>query len=186
MDVILYNIAPDKAAEYSATYGSFMAQWRALKRSNRCKPRGIPLEAWILLAGPFQRHHVVVGMKPKKKAISTAPTAPPEPMCDMRVSYQPYQPPKRDVAPVRYGTKTTTDISAECLQLLIRSGYGKAQASDLVKRCQDLKCTLYDNRPQAVRRLTLPDEPTNRCTSLTQWKESILKKHPPSISTGYL
>ena len=53
----------------------------------------------------------------------------------MRISYQP---PKQDarVATMRYNTKTVTDISVECLQLLIRNGYGKAQASDLVKRCK--------------------------------------------------
>jgi hypothetical protein len=52
-----------------------------------------------------------------------------------------------------------------CLQLLIHNGYGKAQASDLVKRCEDL---------------TLPGEPSKRCTSLKQWVEQILMKHPPS------
>jgi hypothetical protein len=145
-------------------------------------PNDIGLEAWIYLAGPFKGHRaVVVGKKRKKKAmkkvIVTAPALPPEPMDDMRVSYQP---------PVRYGTKTTTDISADCLQLLIRNGYGKEQAGDLVKRCQDLKCTRYDNRDSMVRRLTLPGEPTHRCTSLKEWLRVMKEKHPPSISTGYL
>jgi len=184
MDVISWYIPRDLAAQYSATYDSgpdsFMAKWRALKRSNRLKPDKIPLEAWILLAGPFKKHRAVVGRKPKKKKASS-PAHFLEPRCDLPVSYQPS---KRDaqVAPVRYTEKIVTDISAECLQKLIRNGYGKAQASDLVKRCKDLKSILYDNRPQAVRRLTLPDEPTKRCTSLIKWEEWVLKKHPPSTS----
>lgn len=183
MDVIYY-ITSDQAAAYSAVYDSgpdsYMAKWRALKRSNRFKPRGIPLEAWIFLAGPVNKHRAVVGMKPKKpkkKAMSTAPALPPKLSTSMAYTRMSYRPPKPGLNVCC--TKTTTDISADCLQYLIHNGYGKEQASALVKRCKDLKCTRYRDRDSLVRRLTLPDEPTNRCTSLSQWVKTMKENHPP-------
>lgn len=182
MSVVEWYISAELAGKYSAAYDSgpdsFMAKWRAKKRSNRFKPAKIPLEAWIYLAGPFKGHRAVVGRKPKKKARAQEP----------QPSYQPSNksPQSSSLARVQYNQKIVTDISAQCLQELIGATYGKAQARDLVSRCKDLKSVIYDNRPQATRRLTLPDEPTNRCTSLVQWVQAVLQKHPPSTSTGCL
>ena len=184
-EVVEWYISDELAGKYRAMYGPYMAKWRLLKRNNKFKPVGIPLEAWILLAGAFKNHCAVVGLKPKKKAIYTAPTPPPEPMSNMRVPYRPHNTAPQ-VAPVKYTQKTVTDISDECLHALINAGYGRAQARDLVSRCKDLKSVMYDNRPQETRRLTLPDKPTKRCTSFFKWVNAVLQKHPPSTSTGCL
>ena len=183
MSVVEWYISAELAGKYSAAYDSgpdsFMAKWRAKKRSNRFRPAKIPLEAWIYLAGPFKGHRAVVGRKLKKKARAQPSYQP---------SYQPSNksPQSSSLARVQYTQKIVTNISAQCLQELIGAGYGKAQARDLVSRCKDLKSVMYDNRPQATRRLTLPDEPTNRCTSLVQWVQAVLQKHPPSTSTASL
>lgn len=185
-EVVEWYISDELAGKYRAMYGPYMAKWRLLKRNNKFKPVGIPLEAWILLAGPFKNHRAVVGMKPKKKAPAH------EPMGEMRMSHMRHahgpQPPNTapQVASVKYTQKTVTDISDQCLYKLINAGYGRAQARDLVSRCKDLKSVMYDNRPQETRRLTLPDKPTKRCTSFFKWVNAVLQKHPPSTSTGCL
>lgn len=189
MDFPPWYIPSDRASYYKDKYdsgpNSFMVRWRSLKQSNRCKPEGIPLEAWMYLAGPFkQKQRVVVGKvvgkKPKSKGCVQAIT----PALGPGGGVPSW--PKQDPGGHHYTSKTITDISADCLQLLIDNGYEKAQAHDLVKRCRDLISTLYDIRPQVVRRLTLPDEPTKRCRTLKKWVEQILMNHPPSKSTDCL
>lgn len=157
---------------YDSGPESFMAKWRAKNCSNKFKPDGIALEAWILLAGPFKNHRAVVGNKYKKRTH--------EPGGD--------QPPKkaRQDAPVHYTHRVVTNIGDQCFQQLINAGYGEEQARVLVSKCRDLISVTYDNRPQATRRLTLPGEPTKRYTSFVQWVQAVLKKHPPSISTRCL
>lgn len=180
MSVVEWYISDELASMYSAVYDSgrdsFMAKWRAQKRSNRFKPERIPLEAWVLLEGPFKGHRAVIGRKPKKEAPNPKRAQEPPPkLVSGRSNKSP-----------QYTYRTVTDVSAQCLQELIGAGYGEEQACDLVSRCKDLKSVMYDNRPQATRRLTLPDEPTNRCTSFVQWVQAVLQKHPPSTPTGCL
>jgi hypothetical protein len=181
--VVIHQFTSSEAAAYSAKYdsgpASFMAVWRASKRNKRFKPRGIPLDAWILLAGPFKGHRAVVAdKKPNKKyhVVDYLPLSTEEgEMSHARTSNRPACL-KSNVSHV---TKTTVDISAECLQYLVENGYGKEQASALVDRCEDLLCTRYSNRDSKVRRLTFPGEPTKRCTSLSQWIKIMKEKHPP-------
>jgi hypothetical protein len=181
--VVIHHFTPSEAAAYTAKYdwgpGSFMALWRALKRNNRFKPRGIPLEAWILLAGPFNGHRAVVeDKKPRKKyhVVDSLPLSAEE---RARSHTRTSNLPACLKSNVSHATKTTVDISTECLQYLIDNGYGKEQASALVDRCEDLLCTRYSNRDSKVRRLTFPGEPTKRCTSLSQWIKIMKEKHPP-------
>lgn len=182
-------ICPDLASYYRNKYDSgpdsFMARWRSkytLKQMNsgcaRCKPNGIPLRAWIYLAGPYSpgQHHVGADMKPKSKGTVQA----------IAPALGPRVPVGRHPGGHHYTKKIINDIRADCLKLLIHNGYEEAQAQDLVKRCGNLTATRYDNRPQVVRRLTLPDEPTNRVTSLTKWVQQIQMNHPPSNSTDGL
>jgi hypothetical protein len=79
-----WYIHPEQAKHYKIRFdngpGSFMARYRGRTRKLKVasKPDGIPLNAWIYLAGPFSGHRVVVGFEPKKgakKAVDKLPNS---------------------------------------------------------------------------------------------------------------
>lgn len=174
MEKTVWYISESKAREYKETFDSgpksFVPMWRTLKQRKECKPRGIPLEAWIFLVGPINGHCVAVVGK-KTACPAPGPGA---------VALQGGQPVRSTAMPVRnnHETKTVIDITAQCLQLLVKKGYEKEYAADLVKRCDSLTCTRYSNRDSPVRRLTLPEHPTKRFTSFSKWLRAMKEEHP--------
>lgn len=178
MDFTYWHLTSELASHYKEKYDSgpdsFMANWRVKKLSKNRKPGGITLKAWIYLAEPVMNYRVVIGKKPKsKKAVGAI-----APALGTEVPVHTWCLPPKRAPEMRQKNTTINDIRGECLQLLIEEGYEKAQARDLVDRCQDLISTRYVYRPQVSRRLTLPDEPTKRCTSMKKWVTHILKNHP--------
>ena len=184
----IWDISKEKAREYKTMFDSgpdsLMAKWRLTKSCAKRKPGGIPLEAWIYLAGPIGKlTHVAVVKKvvEKKKALPASAHGVRFVLAERIASKGGHHSLKP--APLPLTSKTTTDIAAQCLQMLVDEGYEETHAANLVKDCQ-LLCTWYSNRESAVRRLTLPGQPTNRFTSFTKWLTAMKEWHPMKHSSS--
>lgn len=60
MEPVKWFIPKSRARKYREQHGQMIKKWRDSGLSNRCKPKGITLDAWLLLTGSTEGHIVKV------------------------------------------------------------------------------------------------------------------------------
>jgi hypothetical protein len=161
---------------------SIMAKWRASRKKKEIQAAGIPFLAWLYLAGPFESDKVIVVASPNSKRDDFSND---EKLTKPKKHKKPndeFNEPNHcnDVDEFNENDNVTnnvvhsfvTDITPECLRLLVNNGFDATIAAELVSKCK-LQSTRYINRPSVHRHLTVPNHPTKRLTSLVTWVQAM-------------